>query len=155
MAMARLDAVKGAVSGWTWPPVVAFSRKAVLAIFSRVEAGTLVVVDEPGDEKHRFGERETKADVNSGEANKRADSVPRVEIVVKRDAFWPRLCLFADIGFAEAYMLGDFECPDLTSFFRVRGSFLSFFSIFILFHFQRPFQCKLPRSLHSASSCSL
>ena len=45
--------------------------------------------------------------------------MPRVEIVVKNEAFWVRLFLFADMGFAEAYMLGDFECEDLTSFFQV------------------------------------
>ncbi|KAJ6440213.1 L-aminoadipate-semialdehyde dehydrogenase [Purpureocillium lavendulum] len=32
---------------------------------------------------------------------------------------WLRLFLFADIGFAEAYMLGDVECNDLTAFFRM------------------------------------
>jgi cyclopropane-fatty-acyl-phospholipid synthase len=134
MAVPRLDALKDAVSAWTWPPAVTFTKKAILGMFSRIETGTLIVVDEAGDEKHRFGEREGKVVVGnggSGEA-KTANSVPRIEIVVKRDAFWPRLFLFADIGFAEAYMLGDFECADLTSFFRVRGSFL-FFLFFLFF----------------------
>jgi cyclopropane-fatty-acyl-phospholipid synthase len=48
--------------------------------------------------------------------------VKRVELVIKREAFWVRLLLFADMGFAESYMLGDFECSDLTGFFEV-GNF--------------------------------
>jgi cyclopropane-fatty-acyl-phospholipid synthase len=43
----------------------------------------------------------------------------KVELVVKKEAFWVRLFLFADMGFAEAYMLGEVECEDLTSFFQV------------------------------------
>ena len=43
----------------------------------------------------------------------------KVELVVKKEAFWVRLFLFADMGFAESYMLGDFECSDLTGFFEV------------------------------------
>jgi cyclopropane-fatty-acyl-phospholipid synthase len=33
------------------------------------------------------------------------------------------LFLFADMGFAESYMLGEFECSDLTSFFEVNIAF--------------------------------
>ncbi len=117
MAMARFDVLKSAMLEWTWPPAVALAKKAVLSTFSRVEEGMLVVVDEPGNEKHRFGAREAKGEA-AGEA-RTAKSVQNVEIVVKRDTFWARLFLFADIGFAEAYMLGDFECADLTAFFRV------------------------------------
>ncbi len=54
-------------------------------------------------------------------AVREATRIPRVELVVKKEAFWMRLFLFADMGFAEAYMLGDVECADLTAFFQVRG----------------------------------
>lgn len=113
MATTRLGVLKGAMMEWTWPPAVTLAKKAVLRTFSCVEEGMLVVVDEPGSEKHRFGARDAVGETGT------AKSVPSVEIVVKRDTFWARLFLFADIGFAEAYMLGDFECADLTSFFRV------------------------------------
>ncbi|OAA68325.1 cyclopropane-fatty-acyl-phospholipid synthase [Niveomyces insectorum RCEF 264] len=46
-------------------------------------------------------------------------SPPRVQLVVRSDAFWMRVFLFADMGFAEAYMLGEVECADLTSFFQL------------------------------------
>lgn len=45
--------------------------------------------------------------------------VPRVSLVVKKSSFWMRLVLFADMGFAEAFMLGEVECSDLTAFFEV------------------------------------
>ncbi|SPQ25079.1 5bbc1424-c7c1-41e6-8606-bc8ce38587cb [Thermothielavioides terrestris] len=34
---------------------------------------------------------------------------PRVELTVRSEAFWTRLALFADMGFAEAYMLGEVD----------------------------------------------
>jgi cyclopropane-fatty-acyl-phospholipid synthase len=33
--------------------------------------------------------------------------------------FWVRLLLFADMGFAESYMLGEVACPDITAFFKL------------------------------------
>lgn len=35
------------------------------------------------------------------------------------DLFWVRLLLFADMGFAESYMLGEVSCTDLTAFFKL------------------------------------
>ncbi|KAJ7442616.1 CFS1-like protein [Mycena latifolia] len=41
------------------------------------------------------------------------DSQTKAELRVVNDAFWLRLCLMSDLGFAEAYMYGDVECDDL------------------------------------------
>ncbi|KAJ7486048.1 CFS1-like protein [Mycena galericulata] len=41
------------------------------------------------------------------------DSQTKAELRVANDAFWLRLCLMSDLGFAEAYMYGDVECDDL------------------------------------------
>lgn len=41
------------------------------------------------------------------------------ELRVKSDAFWIRLGLMGDLGFAEAYMYGEVECDDLISVFLV------------------------------------
>lgn len=117
-AVITLGALKETLLGWTPPLVVDLAKSAVLRIFSGLKIGSLLILDEAG-EKHVFGqsyfdEDDEKTDVNS------IDTVPKVQIVVKRSSFWLRLYLFADIGFAEGYMLGDFECSDLTSFFRVR-----------------------------------
>ncbi|KAJ7781761.1 CFS1-like protein [Mycena maculata] len=41
------------------------------------------------------------------------NSQTKAELRVANDAFWLRLCLMSDLGFAEAYMYGDVECDDL------------------------------------------
>ncbi|KIY71193.1 CFS1-like protein [Cylindrobasidium torrendii FP15055 ss-10] len=41
------------------------------------------------------------------------------ELRVVNDAFWIRLCMMGDLGFAEAYMYGDVECDDLVSLFNI------------------------------------
>jgi cyclopropane-fatty-acyl-phospholipid synthase len=43
----------------------------------------------------------------------------KAELRVLNDAFWIRLCLMSDLGFAESYMYGDVECDDLVSLFNV------------------------------------
>lgn len=110
------EALRGAVGGLTWGPAVGVARTAVLSLLSRIEKGTLLLVDSPAGTRYVFGEKL----LGKSGLPRRADTVPRMEVVVKNDAFWIRLFLFADMGFAEAYMLGDFDCQDLTSFFQVR-----------------------------------
>ena len=85
----------------------------------------LVIFPSLGRRRQYYGQKLSSkaAELNGdGYAERRADSIPRVEIVVNSDAFWMRLFLFADMGFAESYMLGEFECADLTAFFKVRGA---------------------------------
>lgn len=41
------------------------------------------------------------------------------EIRVVNDAFWLRLVTLGDLGFAEAYMVGDCEVSDLVEVFKV------------------------------------
>lgn len=117
------EMLRGALGGWTWGPALAVAKPAILSVLARIETGTLLLVDEPGDQRHVFGQKLSGELGNVAAAAalpRRASTVPRVEIVIKDDAFWMRLFLFADMGFAEAYMLGDFQCQDLTSFFQVR-----------------------------------
>ena len=56
-----------------------------------------------------------------GEDVKRSVYVPSHtrSFKVHNDLFWVRLLLFADMGFAESYMLGEVACPDITEFFRL------------------------------------
>jgi cyclopropane-fatty-acyl-phospholipid synthase len=115
--LTTLDALKKRFVDCSWPPAVNLARNAVLRTFSGLEVGSLLIIDEPNGMKHIFGrgfaeDRETEA--------KKINNAPSAEIVVKRDTFWLRLFLYADVGFAEGYMLDDFECNDLTSFLRVR-----------------------------------
>jgi cyclopropane-fatty-acyl-phospholipid synthase len=51
--------------------------------------------------------------------NKTVHSAAHTELRVLNDLFWVRLLLFADMGFAESYMLGEVACPDITAFFKL------------------------------------
>ncbi|KAI1135069.1 cyclopropane-fatty-acyl-phospholipid synthase [Hypoxylon sp. FL0543] len=116
------DLVRGTLGGLTWGPALAIAKPAVLSVFSRIEVGTMLLVDEPAGTRLLYGQKLTskspEVTIRDYSARK-ADVIPRVEVRVKDDAFWMRLLLFADMGFAESYMLGEFECVDLTAFFRL------------------------------------
>lgn len=94
------------------------ARTTVLGMFSSVEEGSMLIVDEVIGSKYTFGQPILRDNDAKFKAES-ACSMPVIKLCVKREAFWLRLLLFADIGFAESYMLGDFECDDLVSFFRV------------------------------------
>lgn len=116
------EVLRGVVGGLTWGPALAIAKPAILSVLSRIETGTLLLIDEPGETRHVFGQKlsgKLNDDVTNNGLPRLATTVPRVEVVVKNESFWMRLFLFADMGFAEAYMLGDFECQDLTAFFQV------------------------------------
>lgn len=110
--------LKERLVSWAWGTAVSIARTTVLGIFSGVEVGSMLIVDEVSGSNYTFGQPIIRDDNGTHEA-KNADSKPIVNISVKRESFWLRLLLFADIGFAESYILGDFECDDLVSFFRV------------------------------------
>lgn len=57
---------------------------------------------------------------SNGAGKKRSVGGGRVVLNIRKETFWVRLFLFADMGFAEAYMLNEVECSDLTRFFEVR-----------------------------------
>lgn len=118
-AFTALETLKDKLLSWTWVPAVSLARKAVLGIFSGVEVGSLVITDEASGVRHTFGQAVFHKEGDSDGTNG-MKTVPKVEILVKDEFFWLRLLLLADIGFAESYMLGDIECSDLVSFFRVR-----------------------------------
>jgi len=110
------------LGGLTWGPGLSLARPAIHKVFSSIEIGTLLIVDEPTGQRHVYGQKlgpvkELKFSPSNG--TRRATAVPRVELVVKSDAFWIRTLLFADMGFAESYMLGEVECADLTAFFQL------------------------------------
>ncbi|KFG78876.1 methoxy mycolic acid synthase 1 [Metarhizium anisopliae] len=115
------DMVRSTIVGLAWAPAVSVARSAILTTLSCIDTGTLLLVDEPGGTRHVFGQKlSSGADLSpTGTHERRACTTPRVEIVIKKETFWMRLFLFADIGFSEAYMLGDFICEDLTSFFQL------------------------------------
>ncbi|KAI1148122.1 cyclopropane-fatty-acyl-phospholipid synthase [Nemania diffusa] len=103
--MALVDFIKQYVGRVAWDPAVQISRKYVLSLFRKINVGQL-----------RVGEGKDIA--TYGKAS-RSPLEPHSEITVHKEAFWVRMLLFADMGFAESYMLGEISCPDLTSFFEI------------------------------------
>ncbi|KAI1078207.1 cyclopropane-fatty-acyl-phospholipid synthase [Whalleya microplaca] len=116
------DAVRGALGSLTWGPALAIAKPAIQSVFSKIEVGTLLLVDKPAGTRLMYGQKlgpKSSASNGGKYPARKADVIPRVEVVIKDDAFWMRLFLFADMGFAESYMLGEFECADLTTFFQL------------------------------------
>ncbi|KAL8690699.1 MAG: hypothetical protein Q9218_003911 [Villophora microphyllina] len=101
-----LDIARSNVNFFAWSPLVRLSRAAVLNLLGRVEVGHLLISDTDGSETV-CGERWPK------------EEGPTTELKVWKDVFWVRLLLFADMGFAESFMLGEVACSDLVSFFKI------------------------------------
>lgn len=116
-----VELARGTVGGFTWGPSLKAAKWAVHSLFSNIEHGTLIVEDKVDGTNELYGERLGRAKppgkLVNGEGRTASD--PRVVLVVKKSSFWLRLVLFADMGFAEAYMLGEVDCSDLTAFFEV------------------------------------
>lgn len=122
------DLLRNAVGSISWAPSLSISRSVVTSLFLKIEVGSLIVDDQTTGKTAVYGQKLVKdhfqAKMTNGVngvngAQKKAGRVGRVEIVVKKETFWVRLFLFADMGFAESYMLGEVECADLTGFFLV------------------------------------
>ncbi|KAB2569302.1 Tuberculostearic acid methyltransferase UfaA1 [Lasiodiplodia theobromae] len=77
-----------------------------MSVLTRMRKGRLEVVDTDGKE------------TICGSTQNRA-GLPQTVLRVHNDAFWVRMMLFADMGFAESYMLGEVSCPNLTAFFEL------------------------------------
>ncbi|KAJ4392641.1 hypothetical protein N0V85_006914 [Neurospora sp. IMI 360204] len=115
----------------TWGPAVQFAKAMAQTTFAFLQVGTLLLVDQVSAEIHVHGDTLGAGPGELGnfvlcrrhtavfEDERKATDLPGVELVVMDDAFWLRLLLFTDMGFAESYMLGEFECDDLTSFFQM------------------------------------
>lgn len=114
------DLIRSTLGSITWSPALAVSKAAVTALFSRIECGTLVIVDETSGRTTNYGHKLAREHSNMTNGVKGTSKRPgKVELVVHKESFWVRLFLFADMGFAEAYMLGEIQCVDLTGFFQV------------------------------------
>lgn len=115
----------------TWGPAVQFAKAMAQTTFASLEVGTFLLVDQVSAEIHVYGDTLGAGPGELGNFvlcrrysaqpihERKATDLPGVELVVLDDAFWVRLLLFTDMGFAESYMLGEFECDDLTCFFQM------------------------------------
>ncbi|KZF23255.1 cyclopropane-fatty-acyl-phospholipid synthase [Xylona heveae TC161] len=99
----RFQLLRAYTADIAWEPFLQFSRRAVISLFSRIRRGNLELIDRDGSIT-KLG--------SSGDT-------PSVRLAVKDEIFWVRLLLYADMGFAESYMLNEFDCSDLVAFFRL------------------------------------
>jgi cyclopropane-fatty-acyl-phospholipid synthase len=121
------DLLRTTLGSITWAPLLSASRAAATSLLSKIEMGTLVIDDRTSGRTVVFGQKIAKEHARAKMSNgsgvngtsSQGGRIGKVELVVKRETFWVRLCLFGDMGFAEAYMLGEVECADLTGFFMV------------------------------------
>lgn len=110
--------VRGALGSISWGPATSFAKSNVTDMFERLNHGTLVVIDNVSGHKGVFGEPLVESqDPAEGDAKIRAR--PKVNLTVYKDTFWVRVMLFADMGFAESFMLGEVGTDDLAGFFQV------------------------------------
>lgn len=89
---------------------------------SKLTRGQLTIL-EPSGKAHKFGSPQIydKSDYPNPDKSatpSAADSL-EVTLTVKKDAFWVRMLLQSDLGFAESYMDGEVECSDLAGMFQV------------------------------------
>ncbi|SNX82209.1 related to cyclopropane-fatty-acyl-phospholipid synthase [Melanopsichium pennsylvanicum] len=110
-------------------PTAAIARSSILSLFSKLTVGKLEVRLLDGT-VHRFGDptlvkskQHTHEDVPSSKVKSpyehpsNSSTAPHAILIVKSDSFWTRMFFGADLGFAEAYMIGDVDTPDLGSVF--------------------------------------
>ncbi|KAL1303573.1 hypothetical protein AAFC00_006940 [Neodothiora populina] len=109
-----LTAPLQSLRGYAWGPLVGLSRTVVLSLLSHIQEGQLKIVDTNG-KISVYGDDQ----LATGSSPKTIYTPPQVVLTVHNETFWVRMLLFADMGFAESYMLGEVSCTDLTSFFRL------------------------------------
>lgn len=112
--------------------LVTLARQASLSLFSRLNQpeakGLLEIIEDDqstlyGDPTSLRAHRKTQsADVLATlKGVKQAGTLKATHAVldVKKDAFWLRLVVGGDLGFAESYMTGEVDTPDLGAVFKV------------------------------------
>ena len=97
-----------------------FAKRTIRSLLSSIQIGTLVIIDETSGEHHSFGDSNNiNLDSAVTTTNGALTYPPHAKLVVKSPAFWLRVLLLNDLGFAQSYMAGEVSCPDLTAFFRL------------------------------------
>jgi hypothetical protein len=89
LVSSALDTLRGYTGSTAWAPLVRISRAAVLSLFHRIEFGCLLLTDESGEQ--------TRCGRDAGLGSHVCTTPPRTELKIKREAFWVRLALFADM----------------------------------------------------------
>lgn len=108
IVLSNVDRLRTNISYVAWGPLVNVARRLVQGFLNRIEIGQLVV--EEHGESIVYGSRNLVVG---------SPPFPVTTLKIVSDTFWLRVAAFSDMGLAESYMLGEFECPDLTTFFRI------------------------------------
>ena len=165
------DFVKSTLGGLTWGPAVTLSKTVVSGMFSKLEKGTLIVKDNTTGETDAYGEHlpaemikfpngstngytngTTNGHTNGVNGTKKKSAQnpkpapQKITLTIYKDSFWVRVFLFADMGFAEAYMLGEVDTNHLAGFFQVGFPFA-----FHTTHELTPSSCSSPTAKPSAT----
>ncbi len=90
------------------PRSVTFAERAVLSSFAEMPRGRLLL-ELPNGDTRQFGEPDVAPTLVAPHVTNCAT------IRVRRDAFFSKCLLSGDIGFAESFIDGDWETPDLTA----------------------------------------
>ncbi|KAI0335778.1 cyclopropane-fatty-acyl-phospholipid synthase [Cubamyces sp. BRFM 1775] len=93
-------------------PLCALAEKAATTLLKNISNGTLII--HTPSQTYCFGDASRAHDDSPQES-----SAPNVELTVRDDMFWIRLCAMGDLGFAEGYMYGEIDCDDLVNVFLV------------------------------------
>ena len=110
----RAGALAGYAESYVLPPMLALSRNTILGLLKNIQIGSLYIQDTDGSVTICGSPRRA-----AEEDEKNVYTIPHAELRVLSDMFWIRLLLFADMGFAESYMLGEVDCPSITAFFKL------------------------------------
>ncbi|KAK3716151.1 hypothetical protein LTR37_006596 [Vermiconidia calcicola] len=111
----RANALASYAGSFAWPSLLYVSRGAILALLKNIQIGSLQIRDSDGTLTVCGSPKRAE----SGGEKDNVYTIPHAEFKVLNDLFWVRLLLFADMGFAESYMLGEVACPDITAFFKL------------------------------------
>ncbi|KAF1993664.1 cyclopropane-fatty-acyl-phospholipid synthase [Amniculicola lignicola CBS 123094] len=94
------------VTSQAWDPLVSLSRSGTLSQLQSIQLGKLALYEASSSKAASvFGSEQ--------------EGLPVAVLNVHDERFWVRIALFADMGFAESYMLGEITSPDLTTFFEL------------------------------------
>lgn len=108
------NALASYAGSYAVPPLLSVSRSAILSLLKNIQVGSLTIHDTDGSVTICGSPRRVDS-----QDEKNVYSTAHTELRVLNDLFWVRLLLFADMGFAESYMLGEVACPDITAFFKL------------------------------------
>ncbi|KAI4090589.1 MAG: hypothetical protein LQ344_004636 [Seirophora lacunosa] len=110
----RARSLIGYAGSFARPRLLTASKSAVLAFLKNTQIGSLTITDEEGETTVC-----DKSTTSEEDGERSVYDIANAELIVRDSKFWIRAGLFADMGLAESYMLGEIECSNLTAFFKV------------------------------------